>query len=55
MTMQLCDRDHIEIAYTAKDCPVCRLLKDKEDLEEQVEGLREEIHDLKWKLENPDE
>lgn len=37
--MTVCSRNHEEIIYDDWDCPVCKLVEEKEKLEEILENL----------------
>ena len=37
--MNICDDNHPEIVYTERKCPLCEAIV-------EIEGLKEEIHDL---------
>lgn len=45
--MILCDDGHDEVAYENKtrNCPVCTLIKDIENLEEEIGKLNDELED----------
>ena len=48
--MNLCSRYHDEICFEGHDCPVCAIVKEKDEkiseLESQAENLNSEIRDL---------
>ena len=40
--MNLCSKNHEEICYEGKWCPLCDVLKEREELEKENERLKEE-------------
>jgi hypothetical protein len=45
--LTVCTDGHDDVAYDARNCPVCEELKKISDLEDKIYGLNEEIADLK--------
>lgn len=42
----ICDKDHDEIVFEGRNCPLCAGITDRKELEETVEKLEQEIADL---------
>lgn len=40
--MTLCDNGHDEVCYESRDCPMCELLAEIEDLKANIKVLEEE-------------
>lgn len=49
--MEICDHNHEEVCFEGKNCPVCPLVEENEDLKEEIRHLKKEIEDLKKELE----
>ncbi|MDP2218511.1 MAG: hypothetical protein Q8J68_14635 [Methanolobus sp.] len=45
--MNLCDNGHDEICYTSRKCPVCEIIKEKDEIIEELDGI---VYDLKEQL-----
>jgi transcription initiation factor IIE alpha subunit len=41
--MRMCDDGHDEIVYECKQCPVCKAMREIDDLERENSELREEL------------
>jgi hypothetical protein len=53
MTIELCDDDHIQIAYDRKEkCPLCEALNKHEDYEDEIKRLEIYIEKLGQELED---
>jgi hypothetical protein len=50
--MNLCANKHEEICYEGRECPVCSL---REEMQEDIDDLLNEIKDLELRLDNNDE
>lgn len=48
--MNLCDNNHLEIAYDTHHCPVCLIIEKKdniiEDLKKRIDDYKDEVKDL---------
>ena len=56
--MYICDDGHDEVVYNTNDCPLCKLMKEIDDLNEKlsdkddiIESLEDEINDLNRDIE----
>jgi hypothetical protein len=45
--MDLCSSGHDEICYDGRGCPACELLRRIDSLENEVQGLLQEVDSLK--------
>ena len=50
--MILCDNGHEEICYECGDCPMCKKIAERENLEWEILDLNDEIDELRRELGN---
>ncbi len=43
--MELCDSGHESVAYSARECPVCRMEQEKDEKINKLEAKIEELED----------
>lgn len=53
--MNICDRNHDEIVFEGKHCPLCETLEELENLENQLGDARETISGLENELKDQNE
>lgn len=44
--MQVCSDGHDEIVHDNRECPLCLVIREKQELEKDIENLQEEIKEL---------
>jgi hypothetical protein len=44
--MNLCSEEHDEVCFESPECPMCLLIKEIKDLEDEVSVLEAEIENL---------
>ncbi len=44
--MNLCSDNYEEVCYEGKKCPCCKLFEKVGELEDEIDGLNEEIRNL---------
>lgn len=45
--MEFCSHNHRQVCFTGGNCPVCEV---REDLEKQVNGLKDEVQSLEQRV-----
>lgn len=48
--MNLCSDGHTEVCYGNNDCPCCELIKEKDDIEDDLDNAEKKITELEEKL-----
>lgn len=41
--MNICGEYHDEVCYEGRICPVCEVIKEKEELQDEVDKLKEDL------------
>lgn len=48
--MNLCSDGHDEVCYIDNDCPCCELIKEKDDIEEDLDDAEKKIAELEEQI-----
>lgn len=47
MSLYVCDSDHEQICHEGWDCPMCKMVQDKRELQQEIDELKERLEAAK--------